>query len=157
MEIPEGYSEAEWSEYQTDPVGFCIKELTNPDPSVRFNAADILRGMAADAEPAIPALTASLKDQEKDVRAQCAFALSDIGYALRRLPAETVSCLGDSLADSDAEVRALAAYALSVAYELPDRIILDLYRMRAGDPDEEVREYANKTLEIINERSRGAT
>jgi HEAT repeat protein len=92
MEIPEGYSEAEWNDYQTDPVGFCIKELTNPDPSVRFNAADILRVIAADAKAAIPALTAGLRDEDNDVRAQCAFAMANIGYALRGLPAETVSC-----------------------------------------------------------------
>jgi HEAT repeat protein len=122
MEIPEGYSEAEWNDYQTGPVRFCIKELTNPDPSVRFNAADILREIASDAEAAIPALTAALRDENINVRAQCAFALTDIGYALRGLPAETVTCLGDSLADSDAEVWAFAAHALSVANEVPDRI-----------------------------------
>jgi hypothetical protein len=75
MDIPEGYSEEEWAEYQSDPVGFCIKELRNPSPGVRFNAADILRGMAADAEPAIPALTAGLHDQDKEVREYAAKTL----------------------------------------------------------------------------------
>jgi hypothetical protein len=70
---------------------------------------------------------------------------------------KAVSCLGDSLADSEAEVRALAAHALGVGNELRDRIISALHRVRDGDPDQEVREYASKTLEIINERSRDAT
>ena len=53
---PTQYTSEKWAEYHRDPCGWCIKELNNPDPSVRCNAADILRGLTRDAEAAIPAL-----------------------------------------------------------------------------------------------------
>ncbi|MFL5342535.1 MAG: hypothetical protein ACJ8F7_20505 [Gemmataceae bacterium] len=69
-EVPEGYTAEQWAEYQANPCGWCIKELGNPDADVRCNAADILRGLAADAEPAIPALVAGFRDRDKEVRTQ---------------------------------------------------------------------------------------
>jgi hypothetical protein len=47
MDVPEGYTPEQWAEYESDPVGFCIKELSSNDTTVRFNAVDILRGCAA--------------------------------------------------------------------------------------------------------------
>jgi hypothetical protein len=36
------------AEYHRDPCGWCVRELRNPDPEVRCNAGDILRGLAFD-------------------------------------------------------------------------------------------------------------
>ncbi|HEY7544032.1 MAG TPA: HEAT repeat domain-containing protein [Blastocatellia bacterium] len=147
--VPEGYAQEEWAEYQADPVSFCIKELNNSDSSVRFNAADILRGLATDAEPAIPALTKGLNDSDFQVRAQCLFALAEIGYALGELPEETISCLIKCLSDSNAEIRALAAYALPAGKILSSEVIAYLKEMACNDPDEEVRQYVTGTLKRV--------
>ena len=78
-DVPEGYTPKQWAEYQEDPIGFCIKELSNQDDSIRFNAVDILRGCAGDAKDAIPALCDLLgKEKVTTIRAQCAWALQDI-------------------------------------------------------------------------------
>jgi HEAT repeat protein len=78
-EVPKGYTPEQWAAYQADPVGYCIKELANPDATVRFNAVDILRGCAGDAKAAIPSLCEVLrKDKDDDVRAQAAWALQEI-------------------------------------------------------------------------------
>ena len=61
---PPQYTPEEWAEYHRDPCGWCIKELRNPDSEIRCNAADILRGLAWDAEPAIPALVAGFQDPD---------------------------------------------------------------------------------------------
>jgi HEAT repeat protein len=113
-EVPEGYTPEEWAEYQRDPVGYCIKELKNPDSTIRFTAVDILRGCAGDAKAAIPALCELLvSDTAATIRAQCAFALEEICERVDRPSAEyAIGPLSQALGDEDDEVRELAASAL---------------------------------------------
>lgn len=149
-EIPEGYTPEQWAEYQADPVGFCIKELRNRDSTVRFNAVDILRGCAGDAESAIPALCELLaREKVATVRAQCAWALQEI---CERVDAESagqaVAPLARALRDRDAEVRALAANALR-AIGQPARTARPDLLAALNDPDSEVREAVEAALQAL--------
>src|SRR5438105_14855178 len=96
-----------WPDYNVDPVGHCIAPLQQGNADERFNAADILRGLAADAESAIPViLEAMRKDKDDQVRSQCAFAMIDIGYAVKERAAFAVPMLIETLrTDKDAETR----------------------------------------------------
>lgn len=150
------------AEYHRDPCGWCIKELRNPDPHVRCNAADILRGLAFGAVAAIPALAEGLADPDEQVRAYCAHAFVDIGYAVhRRVPsalpalAATVPALIVALADKSSEVRCLAANALG-AVGTPAAPAAAKLRELLADPDAEVREYAEQALGAIGVSTPGA-
>jgi HEAT repeat protein len=150
-DVPEGYTAEQWAEYQTDPVGFCIKELSNQDQSVRFNAVDILRGCAGDAKAAIPALCDLLvKEKVTTIRAQCAWALQEI---CERVDAESagqaVTPLARTLGDSDAEVRTLAANALG-AIGQPAKSAKPELMKALKDSNAEVREAVEEALEWID-------
>lgn len=143
------------AEYHRDPCGWCIKELRNPDPDVRCNAADILRGLAFDAVAAIPALAEALRDLDEQVRAYCAHALLDIGHAVhRRVPSAlptltaTIPVLVTALSDQYAEVRSLAAGALGVVGPAAASAVPKLRELLA-DPDAEVRDYAAQALLFV--------
>ena len=116
---PPEYTPEEWAEYHRNPCAWCIKELRNSDPTIRCNAADILRGLAWDAVDAIPALIAGCRDANEQVRANCAFALVDIGYAVHnRVPTalpslmSAVPILTELLSDGSEDVRDCAQSAL---------------------------------------------
>jgi HEAT repeat protein len=147
-EVPEGYTAEEWAEYQADPCGWCIKELGNADADVRFNAADILRGLGADAEPAIPALVAGFRDPDEQVRTQCVFALVDIGYAIKERAAGAVEALAQALRDQSAEIRSLAAEALGAIGPAARPAKAQLLKARK-DRNAEVRESVEKALKSI--------
>ena len=145
------------AEYHRDPCGWCIKELRHPDPGVRCNAADILRGLAFDAVAAIPALAEALGDPDEQVRAYCAHALLDIGHAVHRrvpsaLPAltATLPALVTALSDVSAGVRSLAASALG-AVGPSAAVAVPRLRELLGDPDAEVREYAARAMGAVGE------
>ena len=145
------------AEYHRDPCGWCIKELRHPDPGVRCNAADILRGLAFAAVTAIPALAEALGDPDDQVRAYCAHALLDIGHAVHRrvpsaLPTLTaaVPALVAALADESAGVRSLAASALGAVGHAAVAAVPRL-RELLSDTDAEVREYAAQAIGAICE------
>jgi HEAT repeat protein len=145
---PPQYTPEEWAEYHHDPCGWCIKELRNPDPGVRCNAADILRGLARDAEAAIPALVAGFDDPDPAVRPYCVHALVDIGYAVKDRASVAVPALTALLRDEDAEIRCLAAHALGAIGRAAAGSAGEL-RGRLSDPDEETREAAASALKAI--------
>jgi hypothetical protein len=68
----------------------------------------VLGSYGAEAKSAVPALTAALKDPNKNVRVGAAYALAKIGPDAR--PA--IPKLREALKDRDLDVRAGAAYAL---------------------------------------------
>jgi HEAT repeat protein len=157
---PPEYTPAEWAEYHRDPCGWCIKELRNQDRGIRCSAADILRGLAWDAVPAIPALIEGCSDADMQVRAYCVHALVDIGYAVhRRVPAAlpslaaAVPALTGALADESAEVRCLAAHALGA---IGPSAALAAAKLRAllADPNEEIREAAASALSRVVDSTR---
>ena len=149
-EVPEGYTPEQWAEYQSDPVGWCIKELQNKNQTVRFNAVDILRGCAGDAKAAIPALCDLLEnDKVTTIRAQCAFALQDICESVDAKSAKrAVAPLSKALQDPDDEVRALAANALGIIGPPVKSARPDLLKA-VKDRNPDVREAAEAALEMI--------
>jgi len=56
-------------------VGALIRGLTDRDPKIRTETANVLRRIGSAANPAVPILTAMLKDPERDVRSAAAWAL----------------------------------------------------------------------------------
>jgi HEAT repeat protein len=149
---PPQYTPDEWAEYHRDPCGWCIKELRNPDPSVRCAAADTLRGLAWDAEAAIPALIVGFDDPDPTVRPYCVHALVDIGYAVKDRASAAVPALTTLLRDGDLEIRCLAAHALGAIGRAAASATGEL-RKRLSDPDEETREAAASALKAIEEQS----
>jgi HEAT repeat protein len=149
-EVPDGYTPEEWAEYQSDPVGFCIKQLRSTDSSIRFNAVDILRGCAGDAKAAIPALCDLLAEEKVDtIRAQCAWALQDICERVDHESAEpAVGPLAKALHDTNAEVRSLAASALGAIGKTAKAAKPDLLTA-SEDPDPEVREAVERALRAL--------
>ena len=150
-DVPEGYTPKQWAEYQADPVGFCIKELSNQDDSIRFNAVDILRGCAGDAKAAIPALCDLLgKEKVTTIRAQCAWALQDICERVEPGSAgQAVRPLARALGDVDAEVRTLAANALGAIGKPAKSAKPDLVKA-LKDSNAEVRGAAEAALGAID-------
>jgi HEAT repeat protein len=144
---PPEYTPEEWAEYHRDPCGWCIKELRHPDPSVRYNAADVLRGMAADAVLAIPALATGCADPDHQVRAQCVFALLDIAQNVGHEAAAAVPALIGALSDSVLEIRRLAVKALG---RIEDSAAIPPLRGLLTDPDAKMREAAAAALARIS-------
>ena len=151
--VPPGYTREEWAEYQRDPAGYCARELSNPDASVRFNAADILRGLAAHAEPAIPALIRVIQgDPDPQVRRQAIFAFTDIGYSLGDRAISAVPVLLTALVDQDQESRCLAAMALGdIGVATPE--VAEVLRTAQSDGDAEVREAASQAFQALGRAS----
>ena len=104
-QIPDGYTKEEWEAYQNDPAAYCIKELANPDSSVRYNAVDILRGLAFDAVEAIPVLSKLIeKEPDIQVRAHAVFTLKELCYYVEKDKREpTIEALNNLLAKEKEE------------------------------------------------------
>jgi hypothetical protein len=141
-----------FSHLQRDPCEWGIRELNNPDPAVRCNAAEMLRGLAVEAVSALPALANGCGDSDDQVRLSCTQALVDIGNAVRnRMPsalpdlAAAVPPLVDALTDVSSEVRRLAAEALGVVGPSAAHAAPQLRRL-LSDPDAEVRRSAARSL-----------
>jgi HEAT repeat protein len=152
---PPGYTAEEWAEYHRDPCSWCIKELRNPDSTVRCNAADILRGLAWDAVPAIPALIEGCRDKNEQVRAYCIHALYDIADAVhRRVPdaipslSAAVPVLIDALSEKSLDVRCLAVHALGAIGAAAAPASAKLKKL-LKDKEDEVREAAETALDSI--------
>jgi HEAT repeat protein len=152
---PPGYTPEEWASYNRDPCSWCIKELRNPDPEVRCNAADILRGLGWDAVDAIPALTEGCRDPDGQVRTYCAHALAEIGYDVhsRRpdaLPVlnAAVPALTELLSDSSMDTRCCAIQALKQIGAAAKSAAPALRRL-LNDPEAEVREASESALAKI--------
>lgn len=155
LPCPGEYTSEEWAEYHRDPCAWCIKELRNTDPSIRCNAAEILRGLAWDAVAAIPALIEGCQDSNEQVRAYCAHALVDIGYAVHaRAPAAlpsliaAVPILTVLLSDQSMDVRCAAAYALQ-AIGSPAHVAIPALQSLLDDSELEMRDCAQSALATI--------
>jgi HEAT repeat protein len=85
-----------------------IKQLKDPDASMRYSAARGLGKYGAEARSAVPALIEALKDADSSVRLGVAYGLAGIGPAAT----EAVPALKEALKDKDPKVREAAAYAL---------------------------------------------
>jgi len=107
-----------------------------------------LRGLAKDAEAAIPALVAGFDDPDETVRPYCVHALVDIGYAVRERAAIAVPALTKALRSSNTEVRCLAIYALEAIGGAAIPALAELQSL-LKDPDKETREVAARALERL--------
>ena len=146
----------DWPDYLEDPVGHCEAAFKFGDASARFNAADILRGLAADAESAIPAIVQVMRnDIDDQVRAQCAFAMIDIGYSVKERAKVAVTALIETLHDSFPEARSLAASALA-AIGPTAKVAIPALRDALRDDHECVRDAAQKALDELDSRGGAA-
>jgi HEAT repeat protein len=141
----------EWPDYDEDPVGHCEAALRYGDRSARFTAADILRGLADDAEGAIPLIVEKMRtDESEQVRAQCAFALIEIGEAVGDRAEIAVPGLIETLQlDPFAEARSLAASALRAIGEVA-KVAVPVLKLALKDKDESVRKSARKALRELD-------
>ena len=86
-----------------------IADLKSDHEGDRIKAVRLLPLRKGDAAKVIPALTASLKDKESDVRRSAALGLADFGEAAK----EAIPALQEVLRDKDARTREAAGIALS--------------------------------------------
>ena len=120
--------------------------LQDKNEHVRYAAAWALWEIGAAASPAVPALTALLKDDE--VKDAAAGALGGIGPEAK--PA--VAALTELLKDKHADVRRNAVEALGkIAPEMAT--VSAAVRELLGDPDERVRRTARSALEKIDPKA----
>src|SRR5262245_40462477 len=85
-----------------------ITSLQSQSTDARRAAATVLGKYAPQqAQEAVPALTAALKDQEKYVRLAAAYSLARFGTSAR----DALPALKETLNDKDPKVREAAAYA----------------------------------------------
>ncbi|MGI4790719.1 MAG: HEAT repeat domain-containing protein [Janthinobacterium lividum] len=147
--------EDQWPDYYADPVGHCIAAFKYGNENERFNAADILRGLAGDAYPAIPVIVKAMRhDDSYQVRAQCAFALADIGSALKeRANSAVLPLMGALVDDENAEMRSLAATALG-AIGPAAREAIPVLEQALQDKHEWVRAAAEDALHDLRNESR---
>lgn len=85
----------------------CIRSLENKRP-LRFYALQVLMRIGPDAAPAVPALMATLDDDDATLRREALFALGSIGPGASGAVEKIVS----KLSDDDADVAHAACYAL---------------------------------------------
>lgn len=154
---PTGYTQEEWDSYLRDPCGWCIRELGSADRNVRDNAADILRGLGRDAEPALLALIAHFQDPDRGVRLACLQAVGELTGATGAGAEACGLALGELLGDPDPETRALAAFGLGRCGVAASTWVPRLQE-RLIDTDAEVRRAAETALtRIVRAATRSGT
>lgn len=119
-------------------VPVLIEALDHADPLIRENAAKALGDAGADAKDAIPALVASLRDADEDVRIWSSISLTRLGEPVAEW------ALG-ALGDASPAVRADAARALSKPHPAPPRAAPALLAA-VKDENVEVRRLAAQAL-----------
>ena len=135
-------------------VGMSIKDLADPDASVRLHAVQTLRRYGVDDEEAVAALMGALGDSDERVRRAAALAL----LAIDRIgpeAKEAVPVLIAALEDPDARVRSDAAEALGrigPGAQEAVRALTDAL----GDPDPRVRSRAAGALGMIGPEAKEA-
>ncbi len=125
-----------------DPVENAIKELQDPDVSIRRKAAVALFDL--NDTRAVEPLIEALSDSDAEVRANAAISL---GVHLKDPSA--LEPLIKGLADKESMVRSSSAYALG---ELGDDRAVDALNEAQGDEDETVREEAAAALEKLGKK-----
>jgi HEAT repeat protein len=88
-------------------VPICIRSLENQG-KLREHALQVLIQIGPQAAPAVPALTATLKDTDAGLRRESLFALGAVGPKA----AESTEAIARCLSDDDSEVKYAACYAL---------------------------------------------
>jgi len=99
----------------------------------------------------IPLLTKMLKDSDSEVRAAAAAALGHLGSEQPIEDEAVCTLLLNRAIDTSVEVRVCVAYALS-SLKYSKKIEQTLYQL-CSDENEEVREWATLSLEILSERA----
>jgi HEAT repeat protein len=124
------------------PLSDLIAALKDPKVTKRRQAAAMIGGRGAKAAPAVPALTAAVKDDpEPAMRSQAAEALGGIGLQAKA----AVPTLLNALNDKDALVRETAAEALADIGVEAKTVVPALVKL-LGDTDMNVRCAAANSL-----------
>ena len=133
---------------ETYEVPGLIKMLQeDSDPDMRYTAAKTLGYYGPEAQPAVPQLSAAMKDPSAMVRMGAAYALAEIGLNAKA----AVPALKMALKDKDADVRAAAIYAISLVGP-SDPTVLAVVQPALRDPVKAVRTEAIQSVR----RLRGA-
>jgi HEAT repeats len=94
----------DYVDYCKDTLGYCLAKLNDSDPTTRFSAVEVLRGLATDGTAAIPRLCELLHDDpDEQVRAHCAFALSE----LSRFAPDTMPAIQEALERAGSDTSAV--------------------------------------------------
>ncbi len=123
-----------------------IKQLQDPDPQKRKDAAFALSELGPKAAAAAPALVGALKDN--DTRVWATMALGKIGSA-------AAAPLAEALKDEDANVRKAALTALIDIGSGADAAVPELTKA-LSDKDEEIRKDAAYVLAAIGSAAKSA-
>jgi HEAT repeat protein len=116
-------------------VAGLMKKLDHPDPVQRCTAVELLGKYGAAAKPAVPQLTAALKDSDTSVRIAAAYALAGIGLdADSALPD-----LIETLKSDNAELRLAAVYAIPCV-DIQSNTALEALKPLQKDRDPRVRD-----------------
>jgi HEAT repeat protein len=116
-----------------------LDALSDPEASVRAEAASLLRALGRDAAPAIEALARTLdSDPEETVRTAAAFTLAELARVLPEEVGGVSASLSAALSCSVAETRALVTFALGTARSVPKECLRALETC-LQDPDGTVR------------------
>ena len=133
---------------EADRTHFLVALLTDDDPGVRSQAAQVLVGGGEHTGEAVAALVALLADGDPGVRSRAAAVLGGVGD----LPGEAVAALVALLADGDPRVRSRAAAVLVGVGDLPGEAVAALVALLA-DGDPRVRSQAAQVLVGVGEHT----
>jgi hypothetical protein len=125
-----------------------VKELGNPDPLIRRQAARNLHSSGADARGAIPALRTALQDSDAEVQMWSALALvNNKSYDKAAIP-----ILVRTLQNENPVLRQVACLSLAlIPYEGAEKesVVPALVETAGKDADEDVRKAAGSALKVI--------
>jgi|GEM_PF-1284630 len=133
---------------ETDKNANLVRQLKNPDPLIRRQAARLLHSQGADAHEAVPALRDSLKDADAEVQMWAALALvNNKSYDKGAIP-----ILVRTLQNENATLRQVACLSLGIIpYDGTEKtqVVPALTEVAQKDSDEEVRKAAASALSIV--------
>ena len=133
-----------------------IEALRSPNPQVRLNAFYCIEAIGPWAEPAIPAVVASLDDSDVEIRRRAAWTLEKIATpAGMKSQLPVLQRKFDDL-EEDEEVIAYLTFALSQSGEPAIPILLRVLERPDKEPEHSIRYRAVLSLESFGPAARAA-
>ncbi|MHB8897805.1 MAG: HEAT repeat domain-containing protein [Thermoguttaceae bacterium] len=148
---------AEARKTNADPVATLVEALSDDDMRKRQQAAETLAEMGKEAQPAVPALVAALKDENEHFRTLAAIALGRIGCPeakeARGVMIEIL--MNQSLDAEQPYARSMAVYALAYLTREPTELVPILVDA-LKDPHRQVPEAAAIVLSGMRSKAEAA-